>query len=156
MRQKYYWEKKVRELGGGNYQTSRKQLSDIGNFNLSFSSFLAFLNQSKQIILFFPWIIILDGKEIPGAPNYKYYGAAKNLPGVREIFAEIEETAEKKRLQRSRGEIKRNVTPSYYGFQNELNDETLLLKEKQREVKESFKPLLFFFFWFIFYYFSSL
>jgi pre-mRNA-splicing factor ISY1 len=27
-----------------------------------------------------------DGQEIPGADGYKYFGAAKNLPKVRELF----------------------------------------------------------------------
>lgn len=30
MRQKHYWEIKIRELGGGNFNTSRKQFHDIG------------------------------------------------------------------------------------------------------------------------------
>lgn len=33
----------------------------------------------------------IDGKELPGAPGYRYYGAAKELPGVRELFAEAAE-----------------------------------------------------------------
>lgn len=36
----------------------------------------------------------VEGKELPGAPGYKYYGAAKDLPGVRELFAEKDEEAE--------------------------------------------------------------
>jgi pre-mRNA-splicing factor ISY1 len=27
-----------------------------------------------------------DGAELPGADGYKYFGAAKNLPKVRELF----------------------------------------------------------------------
>lgn len=30
-----------------------------------------------------------EGKEVPGNRGYKYFGAAKDLPGVRELF-EIE------------------------------------------------------------------
>ena len=30
----------------------------------------------------------VDGKELPGQPGYRYYGAAKELPGIRELFAE--------------------------------------------------------------------
>lgn len=71
--------------------------------------------------------------ELPGAPGYKYYGAAKNLPGVRELFAELEEAAEKKRLQRTRGEMRWNLTADYYGFDGS-DDPILLEKEKEREV----------------------
>ena len=41
-----------------------------------------------------------EGKELPGAPHYKYYGAAKDLPGVRELFAEVENSAEQNRQKR--------------------------------------------------------
>lgn len=27
-----------------------------------------------------------EGKEVPGNRGYKYFGAAKDLPGVRELF----------------------------------------------------------------------
>ena len=27
-----------------------------------------------------------EGKEVPGNHGYKYFGAAKDLPGVRELF----------------------------------------------------------------------
>jgi hypothetical protein len=70
MRQKHYWEIRIRELGGSDYKNAKRQFLDV------------------------------DGKELPGAPNYKYYGAAKDLPGVRELFAELEDAAAKKRIQR--------------------------------------------------------
>ena len=41
------------------------------------------------------------GKELPGAYGYKYYGAAKDLPGVRELFQEKDDEAEMKRRKRS-------------------------------------------------------
>jgi pre-mRNA-splicing factor ISY1 len=44
--------------------------------------------------------IDIEGKELPGAPGYKYYGAAKELPGVRELFAEKEEDHQTKRSKR--------------------------------------------------------
>jgi hypothetical protein len=31
-------------------------------------------------------MIDTDGVELPGAEGYKYFGAAKNLPKVRELF----------------------------------------------------------------------
>lgn len=70
MRTKHFWELKVRELGGGDMKTGRKQIYDV------------------------------EGEELPGAPNYRYYGAAKQLPGVRELFAELDEAAEAKRMQK--------------------------------------------------------
>ena len=47
MRQKHYWEIRIRELGGSDFRGARKQFYDI------------------------------EGRELPGAPHYKYYGVAK-------------------------------------------------------------------------------
>ncbi len=69
MRQKHYWEIRIRELGGGDYKNT------MGSYDI-------------------------EGVELPGAANYKYYGAAKDLPGVRELFAEFEERLQQKRQYR--------------------------------------------------------
>ncbi|RYH19554.1 hypothetical protein EON65_25915 [archaeon] len=80
----------------------------------------------------------IEGKELPGAPGYKYYGAAKDLPGVRELFAEQdEETKQRKVKKRTRGEIHKHITPDYYGYRDE--DDGILLpleKEREREMRE--------------------
>lgn len=67
VRNKHYWEIRIRELGGSDYKKGRTQFYEI------------------------------EGKELPGAPNYKYYGAASELPGVRELFAELEERADNRK-----------------------------------------------------------
>ena len=33
-----------------------------------------------------PKMLDHDGKEVPGNRGYKYFGAARDLPGVRELF----------------------------------------------------------------------
>lgn len=33
-----------------------------------------------------PKMLDQEGKEVPGNRGYKYFGAAKDLPGVRELF----------------------------------------------------------------------
>ncbi len=33
-----------------------------------------------------PKLLDKEGKEVPGSKGYKYFGAAKDLPGVRELF----------------------------------------------------------------------
>ena len=30
-----------------------------------------------------------EGKEVPGNRGYKYFGAAKDLPGVKELFEQV-------------------------------------------------------------------
>jgi pre-mRNA-splicing factor ISY1 len=65
----------------------------------------------------------IDGKELPGAPGYKYYGAAKDLPGIRELFAaqEDQDQSLKRKIatKRSRAELYKHVTPDYYGFRDD-------------------------------------
>lgn len=113
IKQKYYWEIRIRELGGN--VPIGKQFYDI------------------------------EGKELPGAPGYKYFGAAKDLPGVRELFQaqddnQIEHDKFRK-SKRSRHEIYQHITPDYYGFRDE-EDGVLLMKEREQErilMKEALK-----------------
>jgi pre-mRNA-splicing factor ISY1 len=69
-----------------------------------------------------------DGLELPGSGGYKYFGEAKNLPGVRELF----ETGKAKTKKRSRGEIHKHLTIDYYGFQDD-DDEDLKRAEAEAE-----------------------
>lgn len=104
LREKHYWERRIRELGGGDY--SRKNLRGRG--------------------------IEAEGKELPGAVGYRYFGAAKELPGVRELFQQHEADIESRRKKRTRADIYRNITPDYYGY-NDEDDEALIPKEAERE-----------------------
>eukprot|EP01041_Mallomonas_annulata_P001707 gene1707-3306_t len=101
-RQKHYWEIRIRELGGSDYTKGRSHFYDV------------------------------EGKELPGAPHYKYYGAAKELPGVRELFAEMENTNENQRQKRSRADLYKFITPDYYGYRDD-DDGVLVPLEDERE-----------------------
>ena len=57
IREKQHWEDRIKELGGPDYKK-------IG-----------------------PKMLDHDGKAVPGNRGYKYFGAAKDLPGVRELLA---------------------------------------------------------------------
>eukprot|EP00981_Chlorochromonas_danica_P003337 scaffold644_cov168-Ochromonas_danica.AAC.29 len=103
MRQKHYWEVRIKELGGT--VPIGKQYYDI------------------------------EGKELPGAPGYKYYGAAKDLPGVRELFAQQEDQHQlvlRKVKKRSRIELYKSITPDYYGYRDD-EDGVLEPLEQERE-----------------------
>ena len=108
MSKKYQWERRIRELGGQDYTKMKTALYDI------------------------------EGKALPGAPHYKYYGAAKELPGVRELFNEEEEFFQarrnKKKASRNISELYKNITPDYYGFRDD-DDGVLIPKEATRQVK---------------------
>jgi pre-mRNA-splicing factor ISY1 len=105
MKQKYYWEIRIRELGGN--VPIGKQIYDI------------------------------EGKELPGAPGYRYFGAAKDLPGVRELFAEQEheETLRQQKAsqKRSRKDLVENITPLYYGDVSEEEERHLMELETEYE-----------------------
>ncbi len=42
----------------------------------------------------------IEGKELPGVPGYRYYGAAQELPGIRELFAEKSEQIDARKGKR--------------------------------------------------------
>jgi pre-mRNA-splicing factor ISY1 len=102
MGRKFYWEKRIRELGGTDFKKGRQHVD-------------------------------VDGKELPGMPGYRYYGAAKDLPGVRELFAQAQEEIEQQRKRKSRKELAANITPDYYGYRDE-DDGVLVEKEMHAEV----------------------
>lgn len=53
-----------------------------------------------------------EGREVSSNKGYKYFGAAKDLPGVRELF---EKAAEEEPARKSRADLIRNVDADYYG-----------------------------------------
>ena len=50
--------------------------------------------------------------ELPGGGGYKYFGSAKDLPGVSELFMKDVPYEPKK----SRSELYKTVSYEYYGF----------------------------------------
>ena len=87
MREKFHWNKRIKELGGLDFNAiERKQQIEEG-----------------------------DDQVLHGKGGYRYFGAAKDLPGVKELF--------EKRVQnlqsRKRGDILQHITPDYYGWRDE-------------------------------------
>ena len=76
----------------------------------------------------------VEGRELPGQGGYRYYGAAKNLPGVRELFAEEDEELIKKKGKRTRADMHRFVTSDYYGYRDD-DDGILATKEAAIETQ---------------------
>eukprot|EP00392_Amoebophrya_sp_AT5.2_P012330 g12430.t1 len=74
---------------------------------------------------------VLDGKELYSHSGYKYFGAAKELPGVRELFEQQQQDAHQRK---TRKEIYANILPDYYGWRDE-NDLELLLEEQAAEAR---------------------
>ncbi|KAK5938438.1 NineTeen Complex (NTC) component [Knufia obscura] len=110
MKEKWSWERRIRELGGPNYMR--------GGMGTVFDD---------------------QGREVQGGgKGYRYYGRAKELPGVREMF----ERAAKRRV-REEGEGKetrehvdrRNLDAGYFGFggDEEEGNGALLRYERRKE-----------------------
>jgi len=94
----YHWERRIRQLGGPNYAQ------------------------------FGPRMLDNEGREVPGTRGYKYFGAAKDLPGVRELFEPDVSHVPKK----TRGELMRDVDADYYGYRD---DDDGLLEPLEREAE---------------------
>jgi pre-mRNA-splicing factor ISY1 len=98
LREKHHWQKRIKELGGGDYNALEPKSFDA------------------------------DGRELPGGGGYKYFGAAKELPGVRELFqAEAPQAP-----RRTRASMYKHITPDYYGYRDE-DDGKVLSKESLAE-----------------------
>ncbi|QPG98604.1 NineTeen Complex (NTC) component [Epichloe festucae Fl1] len=108
MREKHMWEVQIRNLGGPNYMRTGGRIYDE------------------------------QGREIPGGGRgYKYFGRAKELPGVKELFEAAKgggknNQSKEKQLDESR-EIRRNVDAAYYGYAPDEEDDKLLAYEAEKE-----------------------
>jgi pre-mRNA-splicing factor ISY1 len=112
MREKHVWELRIRELGGPNYMRGGKVLDE-------------------------------DGKEVPGGgKGYRYFGRAKELPGVKELFEAAKEAAKPQEEDKgpTRVELLKHVDAAYYGYNLDEEDGALLAYESKREL-EAYKAL---------------
>lgn len=102
IREKRHWEDRIVELNGPNY-------AKIG-----------------------PRMLSHEGKELPGNRGYKYFGAAKDLPGVRELFEQEPPKAPRK----TRGELYKNIDADYYGYRD---DDDGILAPLEAEVENTMR-----------------
>lgn len=71
------------------------------------------------------------GTELVSNEGYKYFGAAKDLPGVRELW---EQQQIPNAPRKTRKEMMKNIQPDYYGWRDE-EDGKLLTAEAEAEAK---------------------
>ncbi|KAK0224233.1 Isy1-like splicing factor [Armillaria fumosa] len=76
-----------------------------------------------------------DGKEVPGTKGYKYFGRAKELPGVRELFQSRKNEEEEENQTLAFYKKFLGQGPAYYGDTDEV-DGKLLEFEQQAEGDE--------------------
>jgi pre-mRNA-splicing factor ISY1 len=107
-KEKWMWETQLKNLGGTNYMRFAGNLTEV------------------------------DGRGLGSHRGYKYYGRAKDLPGVKELFAELKPPP--KQVLTSHELYKLDLEASYFGLRDE-EDSTLLAYEQRRE-EEAKKNLL--------------
>lgn len=103
LREKSLWEDRIRQLGGPDY---------------------------KKIVV---RQVDSQGQEIPGAEGYLYFGAAKDLPGVREWLKREAPAAP----TRSKEAMIKRLDPVYF---QSVEDEELLRLEAEAEAEMNAKP----------------
>lgn len=108
LRERIHWERRIVELGGPNYTKYSAKMTDLdGN--------------------------IVDVPNPGGrGPGYRYFGAAKKLPGVRELFEKPPEL----RKRRTRYDIYKRIDASYYGYRD---DEDGILEKLEGPAEEKMR-----------------
>ncbi|GAB4836162.1 hypothetical protein Ancab_001075 [Ancistrocladus abbreviatus] len=108
IREKGHWERRIVELGGPNYAKNSAKMTDLeGN--------------------------IVDVPNPSGrGPGYRYFGAAKKLPGVRELFEKPPEL----RKRRTRYDIYKRIDASYYGY---MDDEDGILEKLEGPAEDKMR-----------------
>jgi len=66
-----------------------------------------------------------DGKEVPGTKGYKYFGRAKDLPGVKELFSSRKKDEEEESQALSYYKKFTNQGPAYFGDLDESDGKVL-------------------------------
>jgi len=70
-------------------------------------------------------------EQVPGNRGYKYFGAAKELPGVRELFEQEPPPPPRK----TRAELMKDIDADYYGYMDD--DDGILVPLEQKAEKEA-------------------
>lgn len=110
MKEKWSWERRIRELGGPNYMRGGA-------------------------------VVDSEGREVPGGgKGYRYFGRARELPGVKEMF----ERAAKRHVQGDKDDTggktmggtdisRKHVNAAYFGYGVDEDDPATLKYEKDKE-----------------------
>ena len=101
LEEKRQWDKRIRELGGPDYSKLEAKLYDR------------------------------DGVELPGSGGYKYFGAAKDLPGVRDLFYREPPVAPTRNIN----DLHKQINYEYYGLMRGGHDELKSIEDELSELE---------------------
>lgn len=108
LREKFHWENQIVALGGANYRRAAGKITDA------------------------------DGREVPGQRGYKYFGRARELPGVKELFATAaKDQAEVESYKTVKVSMFDNAPPEYYGNTAEEGEQGRRLLEAERKAEQA-------------------
>lgn len=74
-----------------------------------------------------------DGREVPGTKGYKYFGRAKELPGVKELFESRKKEEDEDNATQNFYKKYTNQGPAYFGDLDEADGELLKYEEAAEE-----------------------
>lgn len=72
-----------------------------------------------------------EGKEVPGGNGYRYYGLAKDIPGIRELLVPLKR--KRKVLKKRLNEVTQDLDLDYFGFHSDKREAELLKLEEEAE-----------------------
>ncbi|KAK9448509.1 Isy1-like splicing factor [Limtongia smithiae] len=108
MREKYVWEMQIKNLGGPNYTRFASKMFDD------------------------------EGREIPTTRGYKYFGRARELPGVKELLdqtqASAAATAQEAAHTAAAAHYTRDMNADYYAYHDEDNPALLSYEANAEEI----------------------
>lgn len=108
LREKYHWNQRVFQLGGVDYNAIEKQRQiEEGDI------------QSALV----------------GAGGYRYFGAAKDLPGVQEFFTRQAQRQETQAMKRN--QYHNNINGDYFGWREEEDGVLLEMEAKAMQLNQS-------------------
>lgn len=99
IREKKHWERQIKILGGPDYLSATQRITDS------------------------------DGRGAMGTEGYYYFGAARDLPGVRELFEKTGGADNK----RTRYDLYKLVDADYYGYRDDDDGKLEILEAKQEK-----------------------
>ena len=129
LREKYHWNRRIKELGGKDFNQEERKAMILAEREGGGGGDVVGVGGD-------PDALAAMGLGLKGSGGYRYFGAARDLPGVKELFAR----AAAKSTKRKRGDIYKYITPDYYGLRDEedgvlLELEGQMAAEKQEELK---------------------
>lgn len=109
LREKGHWEDQIKKLGGPDYKR-------VG-----------------------PKMLDKEGAEVRGDRGYRYFGATRDLPGVRELFEQLPPAP----VRKTRAALSRDLEADYYGYEAyvevlplEMDAEMTARKKLKEEIRE--------------------